>query len=134
MGLTEPKTVQDPLEKAQPTETPPHDRPDAQALIEAVGTFLLQADQPDDRLRFHARVAAAALAIARRELLLGETHKAAHEQRLRNLNCESDTDLAKAIREGSLDTRMDEVTEAVRASIIDKLTVANPRHLSLPGA
>jgi hypothetical protein len=29
---------------------------------------------------------------------------------------------------------MDEVTEAVRASIIDKLTVANPRHLSLPGA
>jgi hypothetical protein len=134
LGLTEPTTVQDPLENAQPTETPPHDRPDASTLIDAVGAFLLQADQPDDRLRFHARVAAAALAIARRELLLGEAHKAAHDKRLRNLNCESDADLAKAIREGTLDTRMDEVTEAVRDSIVDKLTVANPRHLSLPGA
>ncbi|MER7542201.1 phosphotransferase [Spirillospora sp. NPDC127506] len=134
LGLTQPTTVQDPLATAQPTATPPHDGPGAQALIDAVGAFLLQADQPDDRLRFHARVAAAALAIARRELLLGEAHKAAHEKRLRNLDCGSDEDLARAIREGSLDTRMDEVTEAVRASIIDKLTVANPRHLSLPGA
>ncbi|QKW39670.1 phosphotransferase family protein [Actinomadura sp. NAK00032] len=134
MGLTEPTTVQDPLETAQPTSTPPHDRPDARALIDAVGTFLLQAEQPDDRLRFHARVAAAALAIARRELLLGEAHKKAHKTRLRNLNCKTDTDLAKAIREGALDTRMDEVTQAVRDSVVDKLTVANPRHLSLPGA
>jgi len=134
LGLTEPTTVQDPLETAEPTDTPPHDRPNAQALIDAVGAFLLQAEQPDDRLRFHARVAAAALAIARRELLLGEAHKTAHEKRLRNLDCDSDTDLARAIREGTLDTRMDEVTEAVRASIIDKLTVANPRHLSLPTA
>ncbi|GAA1791196.1 phosphotransferase [Actinomadura chokoriensis] len=134
MGLTEPTTVQDPLETTHPTDTPPHDRPDAQALIDAVSAFLLQADQPDDRLRFHARVAAAALAIARRELLLGEPHKAAHEKRLRDLNCESDADLAEAIREGTLDTRMEEVTQAVRDAIVDKLTVANPRHLSLPAA
>jgi hypothetical protein len=103
-------------------------------LIDAVGAFLLQEEQPDDRLRFHARVAVAALTIARRELVLGEAHKEAHEKRLRNLDCESDADLAKAIREGTLDARMDEVTQAVRDSIVDKLTVANPRHLSLPGA
>ncbi|MFA1549001.1 phosphotransferase family protein [Actinomadura chokoriensis] len=134
LGLTEPTTVQDPLETAQTSDAPPHDRPNASTLIDAVGAFLLQADQPDDRLRFHSRVAASALRIARRELLLGEAHKTAHEQRLRNLNCETDADLAKAIREGTLDARMDEVNEAVRASIADKLTVANPRHLSLPGA
>ena len=133
LGLTEPTTVQDPLKPASATATPPHDRPDAATLIDAVGAFLVEAEQPDDRLRFHARVAASALRIARRELLLGETHKAAHQDRLRKLDCATDADLAKAIREGALDDRKDEVVAAVRASIIDKLTVANPRHLSLPG-
>ncbi|TDC55775.1 phosphotransferase family protein [Actinomadura sp. KC345] len=133
LGLTEPATVQDPLKTASAAPAPPHDRPDASTLIDAVGAFLLEAEQPDDRLRFHARVAASALRIARRELLLGDTHKAAHQARLKTLGCDSDADLAKAIREGTLDDRKDEVVAAVRASITDKLTVANPRHLSLPG-
>ncbi|WP_433465991.1 phosphotransferase family protein [Spirillospora sp. CA-128828] len=132
MDLTEPTLVQDPLENAETPDTSPHDRPDAHTLIDAVGAFLAEAEQPDDRLRFHARVAASALRIARRELLLGETHKIAHRTRLKSLGCETDTDLAKAIRDGVLDDRMDEVVTAVRASVTDKLTVANPRHLSLP--
>ncbi|MEU8801207.1 phosphotransferase family protein [Spirillospora sp. NPDC048819] len=133
LGLTEPMTVQDPLKTAPTPDNAPHDRPDASTLIDAVGAFLIEAEQPDDRLRFHARVAASALRIARREILLGETHKAAHHDRLRKLDCESDADLATAIREATLDDRRDEVVAAVRASIIDKLTVANPAHLSLPG-
>ncbi|TDD79875.1 phosphotransferase family protein [Actinomadura darangshiensis] len=133
LGLTGPATVRDPLETAETPDTSPHDRPDAHTLIDAVGAFLAEAEQPDDRLRFHARVAASALRIARRELLLGEAHKAAHESRLKSLGCETDTELATAIREGTLDGRTDEVVAAVRASITDKLTVANPRHLSLPG-
>ncbi|XRQ09980.1 phosphotransferase family protein [Actinomadura welshii] len=133
LGLTEPVTVQDPLKSARNTATPPHDRPDASTLIDAVGTFLIEAEQPDDRLRFHARVAASALRIARREILLGEAHKAAHDERLRKLGCASDADLAAAIREGALDDRRDDVVAAVRASVVDKLTVANPGHLALPG-
>ncbi|MFG2087372.1 phosphotransferase family protein [Spirillospora sp. NPDC048824] len=133
LGLTEPMTVQDPLKTAPTPDNAPHDRPGASTLIDAVAAFLIQAEQPDDRLRFHARVAAAALGIARRELLLGETHKAAHLDRLRKLDCETDADLATAIREATLDDRRDDVVAAVRASIIDKLTVANPAHLSLPG-
>ncbi|MFA1541389.1 phosphotransferase family protein [Actinomadura monticuli] len=132
LGLTEPMTVRDPLEESEPADASPHDPPDAATLIDAVGAFLVQADQPDDRLRFHARVAASALRIARREMLLGAAHKAAHERRLRELDCASDADLSKAIREGALDDRMDEVTAAVRASVVDKVTVANPRHLALP--
>lgn len=38
-----------------------------------------------------------------------------------------------AIREDTLDDRRDEVVAAVRASNIDKLTVANPGHFRLPG-
>ena len=36
-------------------------------------------------------------------------------------------------RDGSLDHRFGDVTEAVRAATVDKLTVANPAHLALPG-
>ena len=39
-----------------------------------------------------------------------------------------------AIRDGSLDTRWDEVLETVRALTVAKLTVANPRYLAQPGA
>ena len=130
LGLTTPITVADPL--APTPDSPPHDRPNASTLIDAVGAFLTEAEQPDERLRFHARVAASALRIARRELLLGEAHKAAHDARLHALGCETDADLATAIRTGALDARTDDVVAAVRASIIDKLTVANPRHLAIP--
>ncbi|MEU6748562.1 phosphotransferase family protein [Spirillospora sp. NPDC046719] len=135
LGLTSPVTVEDPLaaEPGTAAGSAPHDRPGASALIDAVGAFLLEAEQPDERLRFHARVAASALRIARRELLLGEAHEAAHAARLAKLGCASDADLAAAIREGTLDDRREEVVTAIRASIVDKLTVSNPRHLALPG-
>ncbi|MFS2292530.1 MAG: phosphotransferase family protein [Actinomadura sp.] len=132
LGLAEPVTLEDPLKTARSTLAPPHDRPDASTLLDAVGAFLIEAEQPDERLRFHARVAASALRIARREMLLRDAHEEAHRERLRKLGCESDDDLAKAIRTGALDDRRDEVVAAVRAAVLDKLTVANPRHASLP--
>jgi aminoglycoside phosphotransferase (APT) family kinase protein len=136
LGLTSPHAVPDPLSAAGPAEpSPPHDRPGAPDLLEAVGAFLTDEvmTQDDERLRFHARVAASVLRIARRELLLREDHRSAHERRLESLGCRSDADLARAIRDGRLDDRFEEVTAAVRDSVIDKLTVANPRHLSVPG-
>ena len=134
LGLTEPVTVADPLDALSGAAAPPHDLPGAGALLDAVGEFLRCAPQPDERLRFHARVAAGALRIARRELLLGPAHAAAHQARLTALGCGCDADLAAAIRAGTLDGRRDEVIAAIRDSLIDKLTVANPRHLSLPAS
>ena len=133
LGLTSPVTVPDPLAGASPSApSVPHDRPSAIALIEAAGVFLDGAEQPDEGLRYHARVAASALRIARRELLLGSTQEAAHRERLRDLGCATDADLALGIRAGQFDGRMDEVVAAVRASVIDKLTVTNPGYLALP--
>ena len=138
LGLTSPVAVPDPLGGPSPgLPSAPHDRPSAAAMIDAVGAFLDAAfldgaDQCDERLRFHARVAASALRIARRELLLGDAHRVAHSERLHALGCATDADLALGIRDGALDDRMDEVVAAVRATVIDKVTVANPRYLALP--
>lgn len=143
LGLTFPVTVPDPLApdgaargaaRGPAPDSPPHDRPNASALIDAAGAFLSEAEQPDERLRFHARVAASALRIARRELLLGEDHKAAHRARLRALGCRTDADLAAAIRVGTLDARGEDVVGAIRASIVDMLMVANPGHLAIPAS
>ena len=106
-----------PLGRASPgTPSLPRDRPSAAALIDAVGVSLDGVDQPDERLRLHARVAASVLRIARRELLLGDTRSVAHRERLRDLGFATDSDLAVGIRTGKFDGRMAEVIAAVRVS------------------
>jgi Domain of unknown function (DUF6285) len=106
----------------------PHDAPSAAELVEAVREFL-EGDvmgATDGRVRFHARVAARALAIVERELAAGDELAAAHAERLAALGLSSETELAAAIRSGQLDDRWDEVAAAVRATVADKLAVANP--------
>jgi hypothetical protein len=104
-------------------------------LLDAVGAFLIEemgaADDP--RMRFHARVAANAVRIARREARLAEGHAVAHRERLSALGCADDAELCAAIRDGSLDGRAGEVADVVRAAVTDKLIVANPAHLAIPG-
>jgi hypothetical protein len=135
LGLTTPRTVTDPLADRPPERAEPHDRPDASSLIDAVRAFLADevATGEDERLRFHALVAASVLTIAQRELLLKDDHGAAHRRRLETLGCRDEAELAEAIRDGRLDHRFDEVTAAVRDTVTDKLLVANPRHLAIPG-
>jgi aminoglycoside phosphotransferase (APT) family kinase protein len=137
LGHAAPLTVSDPLEDAEYHFVPPHDRPYGPELLRAVGEFLTteagSGVGADPRLRFHARVAANALRIAEREALLGAAHERAHRNRLAALGYADDAALCAAIRDGSLDHRFEEVAGAVRAATIDKLTVANPGHLSLPG-
>ena len=87
----------------------------------------------EGRVRFHARVAANVVAMVARELVLGPGQAAAHEARLAALGVRNDAELAAAIRSGALDARADEVRAAVRATVADKLAVANPGYLRREG-
>ncbi len=107
---------------------PPYDRPDAAELVAAVREFL-ETDvmaATDGRVRFHARVAANALALVERELALSADAAVTHRHRLDALGVADDHELGAAIRSGAMDERWDEVVAAVRASVIDKLAVAHP--------
>lgn len=105
----------------------PHDRPTAAELLDAVGEYLVEVrDGVAGRLGFHARVAANVVATVRREIELGPAQAEAHRSRLADLGVVDDAALASAIRSGAMDDRMDEVVVAVRASVRDKLAVANP--------
>ena len=134
LGHAAPMTVIDPLENLPDHAATPHDRPSGPELLRAVREFLTtEAGGADPRLRFHARVAANALRIAEREAMLATAHVHRHRIRLAALGCGDDAELCAKIRDGSLDHRFEEVIDAVRAAVIDKLTVANPGHLALPG-
>jgi hypothetical protein len=110
----------------------PHDVPTMAEMVEAIREWLERdvMTSGEARLRFHGRVAANMLAMVERELELGPSHAAAHAARLAALGVHDDRQLASAIRDGSLDDRLDEVRAAVRASVIAKLEVANPRYLT----
>ena len=133
LGHAQPLTVPDPLEDREYPPVRPHDRPSGPALLNAVRDFLAtEVGASDPVLKFHARVAANALRIAEREALLAPAHEQAHRNRLAGLGCADDEDLCAKIRDGSLDHRFGDVTEATRAAVVDKLTVANPAHLAIP--
>jgi hypothetical protein len=117
------------------------DRPDARELVQAVREFLERDVLPatEGRVRFHARVAVNALGMVERELELAPELDEAeriravellgHDGRLPELESE----LAARIRAGSLDHRIGEVRAHVRATVRDKLRIANPGYLAEPG-
>jgi Domain of unknown function (DUF6285) len=109
----------------------PHDAPSTAQLVEAVREWLerdvMQATE--GRLRFHTRVAINMLGMVERELELGPEMAAAHRARLDRLGVADDAELAARIRRGELDDRTAEVREVLRATVIDKLRVANPKYL-----
>ena len=105
-----------------------HDVPSAAQLVEAVREWLERdvLTSTTGRVQFHTRVAMNVLAMVERELALGPDQRAAHAVRLADLGVADDRELARAIREGRLDDRMSDVVTAVRATVVDKLKVANP--------
>ncbi len=134
LGYATPWPVTDLLEDTVGPATAPHDQPTGPGLLRAVREFLAtEVAVADPALAFHARVAANALRIAEREAMLAPGHARDHRARLAALGCADDAELCAAIRDGSLDHRFDEVIAAVRATIVDKLAVANPGHLARPG-
>ncbi len=116
------------------TSTPPHDVPSAPELLDAVREFLESEVIPhtDGRRRFEARVAANVVAMVQREMILGPEQSTVHIERLNRLGVADDEALARAIRSGKLAERGNEVRAAVRATVADKLRVANPTYLEAP--
>jgi hypothetical protein len=113
------------------------DRPSAAELVTAVREFLERdvMAATEGRVQFHARVAVNVLNTVTRELELG-AGLAGDEQRrasaLLGHDGEPDAlerELAAAIRSGALDDRADVVREHVRATVREKLLIANPGYL-----
>lgn len=124
----------DPPSGPNQTPAPSVDTPSAADLVVAVREFLERDVLPatTGRVSFHARVAVNVLATVERELALAPELVSRHRQRLAQLGFGSDAELAAAIRAGDVDGRWDEVAHAVRASVVDKLRVANPGYLDQP--
>jgi hypothetical protein len=78
------------------------------------------------RVQFHARVASNVLAIVERELRLGAAQAARHAAGLARLGYADEADLATAIRQGAADEHLADVSAFCRATVADKLAVANP--------
>lgn len=123
------------------------DRPTALELLEAVREFLEKDVMPevDGRRRFHTRVAINVLGIVARELEHEEEAIRDEWQRLarlfesageppatlaaaREAVRELNTELSRRVQEGEFDVRWKEVFEALRATVAEKLAIANPRY------
>jgi len=117
------------------------DAPTAVELLEAVRAYLHEDALPalDGRAAFHARVAANVVAIVAREITLGPEADRSERARLLLLLSLPASDarsfselnalLAQRIRAGLLDDRRDELVAHLRATVRDKLRIANPTHL-----
>ena len=126
------------------------DRPTAVELLTSVREFIEQDVLPglEGRKRFHALVSANVLAIVARELAGEETMLVAEWGRLRELLHSDDVEpsrlddlkagvealtrrLCDRIRAGDADAGQfgDAVRAHVRATVVDKLRIANPKYL-----
>ena len=108
-----------------------HGRPTSAELVEAVREFLERdvMGATEGRVQFHTRVAVNVLGMVQREIELGPAQEAAHRARLDALGFADERALAAAIRAGEVDDRYAEIKAAVYDSVVDKLTVANPKYL-----
>lgn len=114
--------------------TAPHDMPSAAALVEAVREFLERdvMTATEGRVQFHTRVAVNVLNMVRRELEMGPAQSDRHAAGLEQLGVADEAALARAIRDGELDDRLDEVKAFVKETVAAKLAVANPKYAAAP--
>lgn len=113
------------------------DRPTAAELVEAVVEFLDRDVAPrlEGRDAFQLRIARNVLGIVQRELELGDAFDVAERERLATLlghdgsTRELEAELARGIRDGSIDSQADAVLEHLRATVRAKLLIANPKYL-----
>ena len=113
------------------------DRPTAAELVAAVREFLEHdvMAATEGRVQFHTRVAVNELGMIERELTDGPAFAAAERARAEALLGHDgdltalERELADRIRAGSIDDQLDAVRAHVRATVREKLLVANPGYL-----
>src|SRR3954470_24665853 len=113
------------------------DRPSAAELVHAVREFLERdvMTATEGRVQFHTRVAINALGMIERELTDGPAFANAEQSRAAALLGHDDDiddlerELAARIRDGSLHDPLRAVRVHVRATVREKLLVANPGYL-----
>lgn len=113
------------------------DRPTAAELLEAVSEFLERDVMTlEGRVAFDGRVARNVVDIVRRELALGPEADERERARLSDLLdrdaddlAEANAELARRLRDGSLDSRQAALVDHLKATARDKLEIANPREL-----
>jgi hypothetical protein len=113
------------------------DRPTAAELVAAVRDFLEQDVMAavEGRVAFHTRVSVNALGMVERELALGpELEQQERERAVALLGQTASTrelegELARAIRAGERTFDDADVVAYVRATVRDKLRIANPKYL-----
>lgn len=117
------------------------DRPTVDELLDAVEGFLRDdaAVRLEGQPRFHARVAANAVAIVRRELAGDAALAEAETARLRDIlgrpggRTELNAALAGAIAAGDFDGEDGRVLDHLRRTVREKLQIANPKYLERSG-
>jgi hypothetical protein len=118
------------------------DRPDAPELLDAVAEFLFAQVRPavPAELRFRTLVAANVCAVLARELRAGEQPLKEDLELFRSLGADggdeeaplidqirrAEADLARRLRAGERDDRLEETAAALRAHVARKLAVARP--------
>ena len=120
----------------------PHDRPTAAELVDAVAEFLERDLQPalEGRLAFHTRVAVNALRLVERELALGPQLDARRRDGLASLLApdatgteapvrDREVELARRIRDGSLDAVRPDVVAYLRATLRVQLDIVHPGYI-----
>lgn len=128
IGVGDAETDQSPTVAAEPASI--HGRPTAAELIDAVRGHLRDVIAPEavGAQAYGLRVAINALGMVERELMLGSTIERSAADRLAALGFADEPDLAASLRRGDRAEEA-EVRGAVRALIVDRVRVANPRWL-----
>jgi hypothetical protein len=103
-----------------------HGRPTAAELVAAVAGFLETdvRESTSGQVNFHARVAANALRMVERELLVDSL--AAVTEALARLGVDDEAQLAAAIRAGDLDADAHDVMSCLKTLVRHRLAVAHP--------
>ncbi len=115
---------------------PLHDRPTAIELVDAARGALGDDVLPHvaGRAEFQLRVSLRALGMVRRELEHRAEHEATHAAALASVGCADEAQLARAIREGTVEASERQLFAAVRATVRAKLEAANPSYLEMTEA
>lgn len=115
----------------------PMSRPPAADLVDVVRQFLEREIMPTlsgDR-RFHCRVAINVLAMVQRQLSLAPALDAEERERLVALLGQEGSlealnrELARGIREGTMDLNRDDLIQHLRRTMADALRINNPKWL-----